>query len=107
MISGMSSWFRGYGFADVRDDLLVGAYPLDADDVRLLERMGVRHVLNLAQDEEYPASQRPKIEAALAVAGIEETRSPLADHESLPPEALAIAVQTVVDWLRAGDRVYI
>ena len=53
MIGGVSRWFRSYGFADVLDDLLVGAYPLDQDDVDALARLGVRRVLNLTEDAEY------------------------------------------------------
>jgi hypothetical protein len=51
----VSRWFRSYGFADVLDDLLVGAYPLDPDDVEMLARMRVRRVLNLTEDD----SRRP------------------------------------------------
>ena len=47
MISAMSDWFRTYGFAEVYDGLLVGAYPLDADDVRMLSAMSVQRILNL------------------------------------------------------------
>ncbi len=103
----MSEWFRAYGFADVRDDLLVGAYPLDPNDVMVLDRMGVRRVLNLVADEEYPNGQREAVESALAAAGIEETRITTVDFGRLPPEMLESAVEEVVSWLRAGDRSYI
>ena len=53
----MSRWFRTYGFADVFDDLIVGAYPLDEDDVDTLARLGIRRVLNLTEDEEYRAGR--------------------------------------------------
>ena len=54
---GVSNWFRTYGFADVDHGLLIGAYPLDADDVGMLEWVGIDRVLNLVEDEEYgPAS---------------------------------------------------
>ena len=49
----MSNWFEAYGFADVHDDLIVGAYPLDANDVRTIQRLGVRRILNLVEDREY------------------------------------------------------
>ena len=48
----MSNWFRTYGFARVSDELLIGAYPLDADDVEMLAFNGVRRVLNLVEDAE-------------------------------------------------------
>jgi predicted protein tyrosine phosphatase len=103
----MSSWFRSYGFADVYDDLLIGAYPLDADDVAMLDRLGVKRILNLVEDEEYEAGARPGVIAALQEAGIEERRMKLTDFGHLPPEALEAAVQTVVGWLRQDARVYV
>lgn len=103
----MSDWFSIYGFADVHDELLVGAYPLDAHDVQMLERLGVKRVLNLVEDEEYPPGQRPEVTSALAAAGIEETRMSLTDYGRLPPEALETAVQTVVSWLDEGVRSYV
>lgn len=106
-MGGVSEWFRAYGFADVRDDLLIGAYPLDASDVRLLERLGVRRVLNLVRDSEYAQGQREEVVGALDRAGIQETRLDLEDYGRLPPEALETAVRQVVSWLRAGERSYI
>lgn len=103
----MSEWFRSYGFADVHDDLLVGAYPLDPNDVKLLDRLGVRRVLNLVADEDYANGQRAAVESAFAAAGIEETRIVTVDFGHLPPEMLEAAVDEVVSWLRAGDRSYI
>lgn len=103
----MSRWFRSYGFADVLDDLLVGAYPLDGADVATLERMGVRRVLNLTQDEEYRPGDRDEVERALSAAGIEERRLRLPDYGGLPPEVLEAAVQEVNDSLDAGMRTYL
>ena len=54
IIHGVSRWFRSYGFADVFDDLIVGAYPLDQDDVDTLALLGIERVLNLTEDDEYP-----------------------------------------------------
>ena len=34
----MSGWFEHFGFAQVGDELLIGAYPQDADDVAALAR---------------------------------------------------------------------
>src|SRR6478735_8512437 len=62
----MSRWFRTYGLADVYDRLMIGAYPLDADDVEVLERLRVDRVLNLVQDKEYRRGQRAVVEAANA-----------------------------------------
>jgi protein-tyrosine phosphatase len=104
---GVSRWFRSYGFAEILDDLLVGAYPLDFDDVAALERAGVRRVLNLAQDEEYREGDRPNVERALAAAGIEERRLMLTDYGELPPDTLDAAVQELNTWLDEGVRAYL
>jgi predicted protein tyrosine phosphatase len=107
IIRDVSDWFQIYGFADVHDNLLVGAYPLDISDVRILERVGVKRVLNLVEDKEYAPGQRPAIANALEAAGIEETRMDLADYGQLPADALESAVEEVVAWLRAGERTYV
>lgn len=103
----MSAWFRSYGFADVHDELLTGAYPLDADDVATLARVGIQRVLNLVEDEEYEPGQRIEVEAALRAAGIEETRLRLIDYGRLPPDAIEAAVDVVVGWLQEGLRSYV
>ena len=103
----MSRWFRSYGFADVLDELLVGAYPLDQDDVDALARMGIRRVLNLAEDDEYRPGDRVVVERALSDAGIDEQRLRLTDYGSLPPETLEAAVQQVNAWLDDGARTYL
>lgn len=103
----MSDWFRTYGFADVHDALLIGAYPLDAEDVQTLERVGVQRVLNLVEEEEYELGQRDQIEAALEAAGITEVRMRLTDYGRLPAPALEAAVGQVVDWLGSDLRAYV
>ncbi|HEY4829635.1 MAG TPA: dual specificity protein phosphatase family protein [Solirubrobacteraceae bacterium] len=103
----MSRWFRSYGFADVLDNLLVGAYPLDQDDVDTLARLGIRRVLNLTEDGEYRPGDRQVVERALAAAGIDERRISLPDYGSLPPETLETAVQEVNAWLEDGERTYL
>ncbi len=103
----VSRWFRSYGFADVLDDLLVGAYPLDSDDVDALERVGIRRVLNLTEDEEYRPGERRAVTEALSAAGIEEHRIGLIDYGGLAPEALEAAVQEVNAWLDEGTRTYL
>jgi protein-tyrosine phosphatase len=103
----MSNWFRSYGYAEVYGGLLIGAYPLDPDDVSVLEWTGVERVLNLAQDEEYRPGDREAVARALARAGIKEQRLSLVDYGRLPPEQLELAVQTVSDWVGEGARTYL
>src|SRR5437588_1469973 len=103
----MSRWFRSYGFADVFDGLLIGAYPLDGDDVAMLKRAGVERVLNLVQDSEYREGDRASVEAALFSAGIKEQRLDLVDYGGLPSEAIERAVQEVNQWLDEGERTYL
>ncbi len=103
----MSSWFRSYGLADVADNLLVGAYPLDPDDVAMLQRLGVARVLNLVEDSEYGPDDRRAVEAAYARAGIEEYRLRLIDYGGLGPDELDAAVDEVCDWLEHGVRTYV
>jgi protein-tyrosine phosphatase len=107
MILRVSNWFRTYGYAGVLDDFLIGAYPLDAKDVAVLEWMGIERVLNLAQDSEYPNQEREVVQAALERAGIEEHRIGLVDHGELPAEALERAVAEVLGWLADSRRVYL
>lgn len=107
IIRGVSGWFRSYGFAEVLDDLFVGAYPLDEDDVGALGRLGIRQILNLTEDEEYEGGERGAVERALAAAGIAEHRVRLTDYGGLPPEALDGAVSVIGRWLDDGERVYL
>jgi protein-tyrosine phosphatase len=107
MIRAMSDWFRTYGFAQVHDGLLIGAYPLDADDIRMLGAMSVRQVLNLVEDAEYGQGRRAAIEQALREARIEEHRMQLTDFGRLPADALEEAVRLVVTWLKAGIPSYV
>lgn len=107
MIDRVSRWFRSYGFADVLDDLLVGAYPLDSSDVLTLQHMGIRRVLNLTEDEEYRPGDREEVERALSAAGIEERRVRLTDYGGLPPATLEATVQEVNAWLDEGVRTYL
>jgi protein-tyrosine phosphatase len=99
----VSRWFRSYGFAEVDDRLAIGAYPLDAADVGMLASHAVRHVLNLAQDEEYRPAQHEAVTAAYEVLGIEEQRLDVVDYGHLPPELLEQAVTTVLGWLEQDD----
>jgi atypical dual specificity phosphatase len=99
----MSRWFASYGFADIDDGLVVGAYPLDGRDVDVLRARSVAHVLNLAQDEEYRRGQHEAVAAAYATAGIEETRLDVVDYGHLPPALLEEAVGTVLRWLERAD----
>lgn len=103
----MSRWFRTYGFAEVLDDLLVGAYPLDQDDVDTLARLGTRRVLNLTEDEEYRPGDRRTVERAFAGAGIVEHRLHLTDYGSLPADRIEAAVLQIGRWLDEGARTYL
>ncbi|MGI8713630.1 MAG: protein-tyrosine phosphatase family protein [Solirubrobacteraceae bacterium] len=103
----MSSWFRSYGFAAVYDDLVIGAYPLDADDVRMLAALPVRRVLNLVQESEYHPREREQVVGALKLAGIEERRLDLIDFGHLPAEQLETAVGTVLGWLDRPGASYV
>ena len=103
----MSGWFRSYGFADVYEGLLIGAYPLDSSDVAMLKMARIDRVMNLVQDSEYRPGQRAQVEAALAREGIEEHRLDLVDYGGLPPEALEAAVHEVNKWLDDGERTYL
>ncbi len=103
----VSQWFTAYGFADVHDDLIVGAYPRDETDVAAVARLRITRLLNLVEDSEYEAGQRAEVQAALTASGIAETRLPLIDFGNLPFDQLEDAVSTVVGWLQAGERVYL
>ncbi len=103
----ISDWFLTYGFAEVHDHLLIGAYPLDERDVAMLAAMRVEQILNLVEDQEYAPGRRLLVEAALHDAGIEEERMSLTDFGRLPADRLEPAVQNVVAWLRAGRLTYV
>ena len=103
----MSQWFRTYGFADIEDGFFVGAYPLDEDDVAMLEWLGINRLLNLVEDEEYRPGERDAVETALGEAGIDEYRLSLTDFGSLPAPALEAAVQEICQWLDEGRRIYV
>jgi len=103
----MSRWFRTYGFAEVLGDLLVGAYPLDQDDVDVLARLGTRRVLNLCEDEEYRPGERQTVERALAAAEIAECRMMVTDYGSLPAGRIEAAVLQIDRWLDEGALTYL
>jgi protein-tyrosine phosphatase len=103
----MSDWFGRFGFAEVGDGLLVGAYPLDGEDVAEIAGAGVDVVYNLVEDEEYEAGERDTATAALAAAGVSERRLPLVDYGNVPEAALDRAVDEVLGDLEAGRRVYV
>jgi atypical dual specificity phosphatase len=103
----MSRWFERFGFAEVADGLLVGAYPVDAADIAALSQSGVEVLVNLCEDAEYETGDRDALLRALAAAGIEEHRLPLPDYGNLPQPLIARAVADVMDELEAGRRVYL
>jgi protein-tyrosine phosphatase len=103
----VSRWFRSYGYATIVDDLAIGAYPLDDEDVRALEFIGIKRVLNLVEDEEYGPGSREMVTYAYAEAGIEEQRLRLTDFGHLPADALNEAITIVNGWLDEGLSTYI
>jgi len=103
----MSDWFEHFGFAEVADDLLIGAYPQDAGDVAALREAGVTRVLNLVQDSEYDAGGRDACALALAEAGIDEERIEVVDYGNLLAGHLERATRQALAWLDEGERVYI
>lgn len=107
IIEPVSNWFESFGFSEVYDDLMIGAYPLDASDVALLSEAEAERILNLVQDREYEPGEREEVEEALAGAGIDEFRLELVDHGDLPPDHIELAVLEVAKWLDRGHRVYL
>ena len=103
----MSDWFEHFGYGEVADGLLIGAYPQDAEDVAALSQAGVTRVFNLVQDVEYDDGARAACSAALAQAGIDEERLELIDYGGLLPGQIELTVRTAIDWLDEGERVYL
>jgi protein-tyrosine phosphatase len=103
----MSQWFEHFGFAEVGDDLLMGAYPQDAGDVAELRAAGITRIFNLVQDVEYDPGASDACSSALAAAGIEERRVELVDYGNLSPAQIEDAAQAVLAWLDEGERVYV
>ena len=99
----MSSGFRTY---QILEGLRIGAYPVDAEDVNTLSRLGIERVLNLVEDDEYAPGERDAVQEALAASGIEEWRLALVDEDGLPYELLEAAVLKVTRWLADGAQVY-
>lgn len=86
---------------------MIGAYPLDRDDVKMLEFLSVDRILNLVEDAEYAPGERAAVHDALTFAGIEEHRQELTDYGGLPSVELDAAVNQVIAWLEEGHRVYV
>jgi predicted protein tyrosine phosphatase len=103
----VSLWFCRYGFADVHDLLVIGAYPVDYEDVATLASLGIERILNLVDDREYRRGEREAVETALLAAGIEERRRSLVDYGNLPGSSLEAAVSDVLAWLEEGKRDYL
>jgi atypical dual specificity phosphatase len=103
----VSAWFEHFGFAEVGDGLVMGAYPQDADDVAALVDAGITRIFNLVQDVEYEPGARDACTLALAQAGIQERRVELVDFGSLSTEQIEDAAQAVLAWLEQGERVYV
>jgi protein-tyrosine phosphatase len=106
-LSEVSTWFRSYGFADVSDGLLIGCYPLDDEDVAMLQWAGVERVLNLVEDDEYGPGEREGVQEAYAGREIQEHRLPLPDFGGLPPGLIDRAIALINGWLTEDRRVYV
>lgn len=103
----MSEWFERFGFAQVADGLWTGSILYDADDVATVAAEGITAVFNLCEDGEYEPGDRDAVEAALAAHGIQEVRLPCIDYGNVLPGALEQSVGVLLDWLAAGERVYL
>ena len=103
----MSAWFERYGFAEVGENLWMGAYPQDAADVAAIAAVGVTRVFNLVQDVEYDEGARDACVAALAAAGIDERRIELEDFGSDPAAQIELAARAVLAWLEDTEHVYV
>jgi protein-tyrosine phosphatase len=103
----VSDWFEHFGFGEVADNLVIGAYPQDAEDVAALKDDGITRIFNLVQDVEYDEGSRDACVAALTGAGIEEQRLELVDYGGLLPGQIELAVRAATKWLDEGERVYV
>jgi len=103
----MSDWFEHFGYGEVADGLVIGAYPQDAQDVAALAADRITRIFNLVQDVEYDEGARDACAAALAQAGIDEQRLELIDYGGLLPGQIELSVGTAIDWLEEGERVYV
>ncbi len=99
-------WFHTYGFGEILEGFMIGAFPIDASDVAMLQMMGVTRIVNLVEDGEYEPGAREAVVEALREAGIEEQRISLVDFGGLPREQLQEAVDAVRDSLGRGEVVY-
>lgn len=106
-LAPVSEWFERFGFGEVADGLLTGAYPRDGADVAAIAAERVTCVLNLCEDSEYAAGERAGVDAALRRAGIRELRLSSVDYGQLLPDRLEDATSAVLEWLAAGERVYL
>lgn len=103
----MSAWFDDYGCDVVREGLVVGAVPRDADDVATLTALGVTRVVCLVADAEYGPGEREAVQAAYAAAGIAESRVPSDDFGGLPAATLEASSGRTARALDDGETVYL
>ena len=103
----MSDWFEHFGYGEVAEGLVIGAYPQDVADVAALSQVSITRIFNLVQDVEYDDGARAAVVAALEDAGIDEQRLELMDYGGLLPGQIELAVNTAMDWLHDGERVYL
>jgi protein-tyrosine phosphatase len=103
----MSIWFERFGFDRVAPGLVMGAMPLDEEDLGQLTELGVDAIYNLCEDGEYLPGQRLVLWNALSAARLLERRLPFADHGRLDGEELDRAAREVGEWIDADRQVYL
>ena len=90
------------------DELLIGAYPADKDDVGMLAWLGIKRVLNLVEDDEYRPGERQTRRGAPCARRHRSSRAiNLTDYGGLPPTELETAVGSIAGWLDEGAVTYI
>ena len=104
----MSGWFEHFGFGQVGDELLIGAYPQDADDVAALVEAGVTRVFNLVQDVEYEGDGRePRAPRRWRTPGSSRSASRSSTTATCCRATSSARCSTVRPWLADGECVYV
>lgn len=103
----MSRWFEDYGCDGVRDGLIVGAMPRDAEDVAVLSGHGVTRVVNLAGNDEYDGEEYSDAASAYGALRIVQARVPSEDFGHLSIGQLDRATALTTEALKEGRTVYL
>jgi atypical dual specificity phosphatase len=80
-------------YSRLTDRLFAGAMPHAADHVEMLQREGVRHVINLCEEREYWEDERATVLAAYGAAGMVEHHLPVKDGATVPIAVIEAAVR--------------